>query len=134
MSVKKIRRVVPQHPFEAYTHIVSPIPAEDGGGFLVTFPDLPGCMSDGETEQEAVSNARDAFSAWVSARVDAGEEVPAPEYRTEPVPDMSGKFVARVPKTIHAKLAARAMEEGVSLNTLVLTLIAEGLGRRDVHA
>lgn len=134
MSVKKIRRVVPQHSFEAYTHIVSPIPAEDGGGFLVTFPDLPGCMSDGETEQEAVSNARDAFSAWVSARVDAGEAVPAPDYRTEPVPDMSGKFVARVPKTIHAKLAARAREEGVSLNTLVLTLIVEGLGRRDVHA
>lgn len=134
MSVKKIRRVVPQHPFEAYTHIVSPISAEDGGGFLVTFPDLPGCMSDGETEQEAIANARDAFSAWVSARVDAGEEVPSPEYRTEPASDMSGKFVARVPKTIHAKLAARAREEGVSLNTLVLTLIAEGLGRRDVHA
>lgn len=134
MSVKKIRRVTPQHPFEAYTHIVSPIPAEDGGGFLVTFPDLPGCMSDGETEQEAIANARDAFSAWVSAHVDAGEEVPSPEYRTEPAADMSGKFVARVPKTIHAKLAARAREEGVSLNTLVLTLIAEGLGRRDVHA
>jgi antitoxin HicB len=50
------------------------------------------------------------------------------------MPDMSGKFVARVPKTIHAKLAIRAKEEGVSLNTLVLALIAEGLGRRDAHA
>jgi antitoxin HicB len=43
----------------------------------------------------------------------------------------SGKFVARVPKTIHAQLAARAKAEGVSLNTLVLAFIAEGLGRRE---
>jgi predicted RNase H-like HicB family nuclease len=133
-NVKKIKRVDPQYLFEEYTHIVSPISAEDGAGFLVTFPDLPGCMSDGETEQEAIANARDAFSSWMSARIDAGENAPTPEYRTVPMPDMSGKFVARVPKTIHAKLAIRAKEEGVSLNTLVLALIAEGLGRRDAHA
>jgi antitoxin HicB len=47
------------------------------------------------------------------------------------VPDLSGKFVTRVPKSTHAQLAARARQEGVSLNTLVLTFIAEGLGRRD---
>lgn len=133
-SVKKIKRADPQYRFEEYTHIVSPIPREDGGGFLVTIPDLPGCMSDGETEQDAIASAHDAFSSWVSARIDAGEEIPAPQYRTEPMQDMSGKFVARVPKTIHAKLAMRAREEGVSLNTLVLSLIAEGLGRRDAHA
>jgi len=44
---------------------------------------------------------------------------------------MSGKFVQRVPKTLHAKLAALARQEGVSLNTLVLTFIAEGVGTRD---
>lgn len=41
----------------------------------------------------------------------------------------SGKFVARVPKSIHAQLAARAKMEGVSLNAMVLTLIAKGLGQ-----
>ena len=41
----------------------------------------------------------------------------------------SGKFIARVPKTVHAQLATRARAEGVSLNTLVLTFIAQGLGR-----
>ena len=44
---------------------------------------------------------------------------------------MSGKWVQRVPQSLHAKLAARAEKEGVSLNTLVVSLIAEGLGRRD---
>src|SRR4030042_3075706 len=42
---------------------------------------------------------------------------------------MSGKWVQRVPKSLHAKLAAKAEKEGVSLNTLVVSLIAEGLGR-----
>ena len=44
---------------------------------------------------------------------------------------MSGKWVQRVPKSLHANLAAKAEKEGVSLNTLVVSLIAEGLGRRD---
>jgi len=42
---------------------------------------------------------------------------------------MSGKWVQRVPKILYAKLAAKAEKEGVSLNTLVVSLIAEGLGR-----
>jgi antitoxin HicB len=40
----------------------------------------------------------------------------------------SGKFVARVPRTVHAQLAIRARAEGGSLNTLVLAFIAQGLG------
>jgi antitoxin HicB len=132
-SIKKIRRVSPPYPFEAYAHIVSPLPVEEGGGFLITFPDLPGCMSDGETEAEAVTNGRDAFESWISARADAGKPIPEPAYRPEVTPAVSGRFVTRLPKSVHAKLAERAKVEGVSLNTLVLTFIAEGLGRKDVH-
>lgn len=131
--IKKIRRASPPYPFEAYAHIVSPLSAEDGGGFLITFPDLPGCMSDGETEAEAIVNGRDAFESWVSARADAGKSIPEPAYRPDATPSVSGRFVTRLPKSVHAKLAERAKAEGVSLNTLVLTFIAEGLGRKDVH-
>lgn len=133
-SVKKIKRVKSPYPFDAYAHIVSPLAAEEGGGFLITFPDLPGCMSDGETEAKAIVNGRDAFESWVSARVDAGKAIPEPTYRPEAVPTVSGRFVTRLPKSVHAKLAKRAKAEGVSLNTLVLAFIAEGLGRKDVHA
>lgn len=133
-TIKKIAQVTPEHAFEAYAHIVSPLSSEDGGGYLITFPDLPGCMSDGETEAEAVANGRDAFASWVSARADAGKSVPTPAYQPDPVPMASGRFVTRLPKSIHAKLAERAKSEGVSLNTLVLAFIAEGLGRKDVHA
>jgi len=129
-TIKKIKAVKPPYPFEAYSHIISQLPKEDGEGFLISFPDLPGCMSDGTTEAEAVANGKDAFKAWVSARRDAGKVIPEPFYRPDTVPEVSGKFVTRLPKSVHAKLAERAKAEGVSLNTLVLALVAEGLGRR----
>ncbi len=129
-TIKKIRNVKAPYPFEAYSHIISQIPKEDGGGFLITFPDLPGCMSDGATEAETVANGKDAFKAWVSARKDAGKGIPEPFYRPDTVPEVSGKFVTRLPKSVHAKLAERAKAEGVSLNTLVLAYVAEGLGRK----
>lgn len=132
-EVKTIPRIVPPWPFEAYAHIISPLSAGDGGGFLITFPDLPGCMSDGETEAEAVESGRDAFNAVISALHDMGREIPAPSFSPDDAttPGASGKFVARVPKSIHAKLTSRAKTEGVSLNTLVLAFIAEGLGCRE---
>lgn len=128
--VKKIKAAKPPYPFEAYSHVISPLPKEDGGGFLITFPDLLGCMSDGATEADAIANGKDAFKSWVSARIDAGKEIPEPCYRPDTVPEMSGRFVTRLPKSVHAKLAERAKAEGVSLNTLVLAFVAEGLGRK----
>lgn len=128
--IKKIKAVKPPYSFEAYSHVISQLAKDEGGGFLITFPDLPGCISDGATEAEAVANGRDAFKSWVSARKDAAKEIPAPFYRPDTVPEVSGKFVTRLPKSVHAKLAERAKAEGVSLNTLVLAFVAEGLGRR----
>lgn len=132
-NVKRIAAVVPPHPYEAYAHIVSPLKADDGGGFLITFPDLPGCMSDGQTIEEAITNGRDAFEAVIAALVDMGRDIPGPSFQPQDVtaPNLSGKFVTRVPKSVHAQLARRAKAEGVSLNSMVLTLISEGLGRRE---
>jgi len=76
MSIKKIKPVSPPHAFEEYMHEISPLSAEDGGGFLITFPDLPGCMSDGATVEEAIANGKDAFSAWIAAATDMGKPVP----------------------------------------------------------
>jgi antitoxin HicB len=115
--------------FEDYPFEISPLSAEDGGGFLITFPDLPGCIADGETPEEALREGHDAFRCWMAAHIADGRPVPVPNAGGEP-----GKFVQRVPKSIHTKLATRARQEGVSLNTLVLAFIAEGLGRREGHA
>lgn len=130
MSIKKIKAASPPHAFERYMHEISPLSPEDGGGFLITFPDLPGCMSDGATVEEAIANGRDAFSAWVAAAHDMGKPVPEPASKPMELVEASGKFVARLPKSLHARLVAMARKEGVSLNTLVLTLISESVGRR----
>lgn len=61
-----------------YPVIVSPLSAEDGGGFSVVVPDLPGCMSDGETPEEAIANVQDAIAAWIEAAQDLGRPVPRP--------------------------------------------------------
>ena len=50
---KVIDLITPPWPFEDYAHVISPMPKEYGEGFVITFPDLPGCMSDGKTEAEA---------------------------------------------------------------------------------
>ena len=134
MAVKTIAKVKPAFPFEAYSHVVSPIDAADGGGLLFTMPDIPGVMADGATEMQAIADGREAFMTTVSAMVDMGQEVPAPAFNaqdfTPASASASGKVLARLPRSMHLQLTARAKTEGVSLNSLVLAFIAEGLGRR----
>ena len=107
------------YPFE-----IKPLSLEDGGGFLISYPDFADCISDGETVEEAIANGADALQATITALKANKMPVPAPGSGGV----ASGKFVARVPKTVHAQLAMRAKSEGVSLNALVLTFIAHGLG------
>lgn len=61
-----------------YPILVSPLPDAEGGGYLATVPDLPGCMSDGATPAEALANVEDAIAAWMEAAGDLGHEVPRP--------------------------------------------------------
>jgi len=50
-----------------YPVIIVPLSEEDGGGFLGYAPDLIGCMSDGETPEEAIANTQDAIAEWIDA-------------------------------------------------------------------
>lgn len=113
------------YPFE-----IRPLNQEEGGGFLISYPDFSECISDGETVEEALKNGQEALKQTIATLKAKAVAVPAPNSGGV----ASGKFVARVPKTIHAQLATRARVEGVSLNTLVVTFIAQGLGRKEGHA
>ena len=64
-----------------YSVIVEPLSTADGGGFVATVPDLPGCMSDGETPEEALINVQDAIAAWIEAANDLGRKIPKPSRR-----------------------------------------------------
>lgn len=61
-----------------YTVLIEPLPAEDGGGWLATVPDLPGCMSDGETREEAARTVGDAIAAWIEEARALGRGIPVP--------------------------------------------------------
>lgn len=62
----------------AYEVHIRPLAVADGGGFLATAPDLPGCMSDGETPEEALANIQDAIAAWIEAARESHLDVPPP--------------------------------------------------------
>ena len=114
-----------------YPFAIRPMTAAEGGGYLIEYPDLPGCMADGETVEEAIAHGRDAQAAWIAAMREAGRPVPAPS--GEPGGGYSGKWQLRTPKSLHRSLADRARREGVSLNTLAVALLAEGLGHREAR-
>jgi antitoxin HicB len=61
-----------------YSILVTPLPEADGGGYLVTVPNLPGCMSDGATREEAARNIADAIAQWIEEARAIGREIPAP--------------------------------------------------------
>jgi predicted RNase H-like HicB family nuclease len=61
--------------------LIEPLSAKDGGGFLATVPDLPGCTSDGGTPEEALANVRDAVEAWIEEARALGRSVPTPTRR-----------------------------------------------------
>jgi antitoxin HicB len=112
----------------AYPFEMKPLSDEKGGGWLIIFPDLPGCMSDGETPEEAIKNGQDALECWIQACTEAGKEIPLPGKSS------GSRFSPRIPRSLHARLVSRAEQEGVSMNTLVSSFLAECLGRREVKS
>ncbi len=113
-----------------YPVVVRELSNEEGGGFLAEIPDLPGCMADGETAAEAVAAVENAIEEWIATAKELNRSIPEPSA----IDKYSGKWVQRVPKSLHMKLAIEAKREGVSLNTLTTSLIAEGLGKKLVAA
>ena len=82
-------------------------PDSDEGGFVVSFPELPGCISSGGDIQEAVSNAKDAQKAWFEAAIEDGISINEPL----PVEKYSGQFKLRLPKSLHKRLAEESKSE-----------------------
>lgn len=99
-----------------YNYIVQPVEDESGFYFYARVLELDGCQSTGETFEEAYRNVKDAMRGWIETKIEAGLEVPLPVGYE----NFSGKFVVRVPKSLHYKLSVEAEQEGVSLNQYAL--------------
>lgn len=101
-------------------------PSSDGG-FGVSIPDLSGCISQGETVEEALEMISDAKAAWIEVALEDGMEIPEPTPAEE---GYSGKFNLRIPRSLHRDLARKAEEEKVSLNTLATYLLSTSMGKK----
>lgn len=82
-----------------YPIVIRPLTEEDGGGYLAVFPDLPGCMSDGDTPEEALANALLALQEWMAAAV-SREDMVIPD------PGSRAELVARERQAVHAAVGA----------------------------
>lgn len=98
------------------------IPA--GGEWFVHIPDLPGCMSQGETVEEAVAAIREAQRLWIEVALEDGIPIPEPRAQQHA---FTGRFNIRLPKEVHRALVAHAAAEGVSLNLYVATILAQAI-------
>lgn len=109
-----------------YQFTVRPLSKEEGGGFLVEYPAIPGCMSDGETIEEAIKNGRDALRDCIDVFKESGRKIPQPSVE-------AAQWRQRLPQTLYSKLTKQAKNEGVSINSLVTAIIAEAIGAKQAN-
>jgi antitoxin HicB len=94
-------------------------------GWFVQVKELRGCMSEGDTAEEALAMIQEAMELWLEVALEEG--IPIPEPRPEE--DYSGKFVVRVPRSLHRELVDEAQRQGTSLNQYINVALARSIGR-----
>jgi antitoxin HicB len=101
---------------------------EDDGSWFAQIKELRGCMTVGDSREEALEMLDDALVTWLEAAIEDGVVIPEPQQEHA----FSGRFVIRVAHTMHEALSERAEREGISLNSLVVTALASYLGSQSV--
>lgn len=104
--------------------------SDEDDGFIAVVNELPGVSAFGETQEEAVAELKVAAEAYLEALRESGKAIPAPE---KLVP-FSGQLRLRMPKSLHARLVAEAENEGVSLNTSIVSLLSEKRAEKEAAA
>jgi antitoxin HicB len=100
--------------------------SNEDDAWIAEVPDLPGCMADGKSEEEAVAAAREAITLWLEVAREDKREIPQPSNE----PEASGKFLVRLPRSLHRHLQLMAKKEAASLNQLVLSMLAAMTAKR----
>jgi antitoxin HicB len=103
--------------------------ASEDGGYVAEIEELPGCATQADTLKEVEQNIEEARRAWMEVAYEEGLEIPPPRTETE----YSGKFIMRVPRTLHRELAEAASRENTSLNQYVLFLLSSGTALRSIQ-
>jgi len=97
------------------------VPDMDEGGFVASYPDLPGCLTCGNSLEEALRNAADAKKLWLETALEEGIAIAEPDS----LDGYSGQFKLRMPKSLHRSLAEHSRQEGISMNQYCLYLLTK---------
>ena len=110
-------------PLEHYLSLQYPfvVHADPDGGYVIVYPDLPGCLSQAETLDEIPAMGEDARRGWIETEYEEGRSIPEPSHQ-----EYSGKFNVRIPRSLHRALVDAASQDGVSLNQYVVMLLSSG--------
>lgn len=104
-----------------YTKIIQELDDESGHYFYGRISELDGCQSTGDTLDELYENLNEAMEGYIEVKLNKGLDIPLPASDN----NYSGKFVLRLPKSLHKKLAEEAEKEGVSLNQYAMYKLAK---------
>ncbi len=96
------------------------ITPSEHGGFVVRYPELLGCVTQAARMEDAIPMAREILTGWLEIALEDGMDIPVPRA----IDSYSGKFIIRMPKSLHRDLAERAEAEGVSLNHYAVSVLA----------
>ena len=104
-----------------YARVLTP---DETGGYVAEVLELPGCVSEGDTAEQAVENLEDAMRGYLEVAIEDGRHIPEPLESGE----YNGRILVRVPKWVHRQCVRLAEADGVSLNQWILEAIGERLG------
>ena len=100
---------------DEYPFTIRPLSEDDGGGYLIEYPDFSVCISDGETPEEAIVNGKDALRGVLLTLMEFGHPIPEPG------------SAARLSPDLRKQLEKRAMAEGKSAESLLAEIVKGSL-------
>ena len=103
-----------------YTRLIQEMNDESGHYFYGRVLELDGCQSTSDTLEGLYESLNEAMEGYIEVKIENNLYIPIPETSN----NYSGKFVVRLPKSLHQRLAIEAEKEGVSLNQLALYKLA----------
>jgi antitoxin HicB len=117
-----MKKTANSHSIEYYLELPYEVTIvrEADGGMVAKINDLPGCITQADSNDEILQLIEDAKRLWIEDALENGEIIPEPA-----VESYSGKFHLRMPKSLHQKLALQAKTEGISLNQYAVSLLSE---------
>jgi len=95
------------------------------GSYFIQYPDLPGCMTCGDSIQQVLEMGSDAKKCWIESALKGNDFIPEPKLTV----DYPDNFKLRLPKTLYKQLSDNASANGVSMNQYCLYLLSSGVNQ-----